>query len=55
MIAASVAEVWDVYFDAPRLAGWVDGFGHVEDAERRLSGGGRDAALAVDARRPRQS
>ncbi len=40
VIAASVSEVWDVYFDAPRWPAWVDGFGHVEQEDGYPGQGG---------------
>jgi hypothetical protein len=31
-VSASLAEVWDRYFDADGWPAWVDGFGHVESS-----------------------
>ena len=40
VIAASVSEVWDVYFDGSRWPAWVDGFRHVEEEDDGYPGQG---------------
>ena len=40
VIEASLAEVWDYYFEARGWPGWVDGFGSVESADGYPDAGG---------------
>ena len=40
VIAASAAEVWDVYFEPATWPAWVDGFGHVESSDGYPEPGG---------------
>ena len=46
-VAASLAEVWDHYFEPRGWPAWVDGFGRVE-ASDGYPEAGRLAALALD-------
>jgi uncharacterized membrane protein len=41
LVAASLAEVWDYYFEPRGWPAWVDGFGTVESAEGYPEDGGR--------------
>ena len=40
VVGASVAEVWDFYFEPRTWAAWVDGFGGVDDDEGYPEAGG---------------
>ncbi len=40
VVEASLAEVWDCYFDPAGWPLWVDGFGHLEASERYPEVGG---------------
>jgi len=40
LVAASLAEVWDYYFEPQGWPAWVDGFGHVEASNGYPEAGG---------------
>ena len=52
LVGASLAPVWDYYFEATGWPAWVDGFQAVESADGYPEDG-RDAGLALDPGRPR--